>query len=187
MRGGAGYPAAPPGSPSSPPRWARKRPPAHLPGSGRRGTCPGSSAPGPLRRCKHTAQATLHTGAVTDTCAGRDITQRLTMVENTLFQQCLPHAHSLYARVDTGALLHLPVDQFRAHTTLPVKMHKSIKVFLLVWPAMCFSLLPVLGCLKVARLLSTVLFPENNTVEPWSRKPKKKKKKPLSSQTITLI
>lgn len=50
------------------------------------------------------------------------------MVENALFQQCLPHAHSLHAGVDAGALLHLPVDQLGAHAALPATVHKSIKV-----------------------------------------------------------
>lgn len=55
----------------------------------------------------------------TYTCADTDITRSLTMVENTLLQQHLPHAHSLNTRVDAGALLHLPVDQLCPHTTLP--------------------------------------------------------------------
>ena len=58
-RGGAECPAAPLGSPSSPPRWAQERPPARHPGSGRRGTCPGSSAPGPLGHNKPTRTAGL--------------------------------------------------------------------------------------------------------------------------------
>lgn len=59
VRGGAECPAAPLGSPVSPPHWAKGHPPAHHPGSGRRGTCPGSSAPGPLHHNKNnnTAQA----------------------------------------------------------------------------------------------------------------------------------
>lgn len=55
----------------------------------------------------------------TYTRADTNIIRTLTMVENTLLQQHLPHAHSLNTRVDTGALLHLPVDQLCPHTTLP--------------------------------------------------------------------
>lgn len=134
-RGGAGCPAAPPGSASSPPRWAVERPPARPPGSGRRGTCPGSSAPGPLPE----TEGEHRNG--TNTAARRDILDAawLTVVEYALLQQRLPHAHSLYAGVDTGALLHLPVDQLGAHAALPVVVHRSIKVFSLQL-IVCFML-----------------------------------------------
>lgn len=55
VTGGAECPAAPPGSPASPPHWAKGRRPVRLPGSGRRGICPGNSAPDPLFD-QHTAK-----------------------------------------------------------------------------------------------------------------------------------
>lgn len=106
-RGGAGCPAAPLGSPSPPPRPAKEHPPARHPGSGRKGTCPGSSAPGPLRHHntdRQTGDGTnslLIIPALCRPCAAdTDATQRLTVVEDTFFQQHLPQAHSLNARVD---------------------------------------------------------------------------------------
>lgn len=53
-RGGAGCLAAPLGSPSSPPHWVSEHPPVRRLGSGRKGTCPGSSAPGRLHRNRTT-------------------------------------------------------------------------------------------------------------------------------------
>lgn len=60
VTGAAGCPAALPGSPSPPPRWETERPPARRPGSGRTGTCPGSSAPGPL--CHNDSVSAGHKG-----------------------------------------------------------------------------------------------------------------------------
>lgn len=43
----------------------------------------------------------------------------LTMVENTVFHQDLPHAHRLSSGVNTRRLLQHPVHQFGPHTALP--------------------------------------------------------------------
>lgn len=42
----------------------------------------------------------------------------LTMVENTVFYQHLPHAHSLRSGVNTWSLLQHPVHQLGSHTAL---------------------------------------------------------------------
>lgn len=72
-------PAAPLGSPSSPPHWGKGHPPVHRPGNGRRGTCPGSSAPGPL----HQSSTTQNTGlkienpSLTSTCVATETSHRI--------------------------------------------------------------------------------------------------------------
>lgn len=42
----------------------------------------------------------------------------LTVVENTVFHQDLPHAHGLSSGVNAGRLLQHPVHQFGPHTAL---------------------------------------------------------------------
>lgn len=54
-REAARYPVAPLGSPFFRLQWGNWHPPVHRPESGKKGTCPGSSAPGPLHH-RNTAQ-----------------------------------------------------------------------------------------------------------------------------------
>lgn len=122
-REAARYPVAPLGSPFFRLQWGNWHPPVHRPESGKKGTCPGSSAPGPLHH-RNTAQTAGIQFQITGSRAAHvqtHITQSLTVVENTFFQQHLPHAYSLNARVDAWALLQLPVNQFCPHTTPPRK------------------------------------------------------------------
>lgn len=56
--------------------------------------------------------------------------QVLTVLEDTFLQQHLPHAHSLNAGLDAGALQHLPVHQLCPHTALPGEnksLHKNLE------------------------------------------------------------
>lgn len=122
-REAARYPVAPLGSPFFRLQWGNWHPPVHRPESGKKGTCPGSSAPGPLHH-RNTAQTAGIQFQITGSRAAHvltNITQSLTVVENTFLQQHLPHAYSLNARVDAWALLQLPVNQFCPHTTPPRK------------------------------------------------------------------
>lgn len=73
-----------------------------------------------LVHCITTTQSELNINT-DSTCVPAESSHSLTLVEYTLLQQHLPHAHSLNTRADAGALLHLPVNQFSPDTTLPGK------------------------------------------------------------------
>ncbi|TNN58974.1 hypothetical protein EYF80_030798 [Liparis tanakae] len=68
------------------------------------------------------------------------LTQRLTVVENTFFQQHLPHAHRLNTRVDACALLYLPVNQLRPHATLPIEQTEQVFKWYFLSLIMCGAL-----------------------------------------------